>query len=181
MADLDRLDFRTWHEAPGWARDQLVGWVRGMVPDRDNENGCGPEGTGAWLEEKVAASRNSGLFQTFLGLFENEVMWTGSVVADDRGMRSVVEKMGCPVDGFFGLFNTHHDRRGRGLGWAGANAVDRHIAAFVGGAPLRIGLFTANPAAERHYRSLAFAQQASIRSPSSSKMVSFYLKAFGSN
>jgi hypothetical protein len=47
--------------------------------------------------------------------------------------------------------------RGRGIGWAGANHVARHV---WGGEhdwrDIRVGLFTTNPAAERHYTALGF-------------------------
>jgi hypothetical protein len=154
---IDSLSFYTWHEAPVCARSQLRKWVWEMRRARDGERGGPSGGAGSWLDEKVALSRPGSLFQTFLALHQNEVVWTGSVVQDDRGCSVKFAAMGYPVDAFFGLFNTRPDMRCRGIGWTGANYVSRYVwGGGHGWETVAVGLFTANPAAERHYIALGF-------------------------
>lgn len=154
--DSGMLKFAAWHEAPDWARSALRDWVWGMSRAIDGEEGGGREGAGSWLDEKIEISATDSIFQTFVGLYGNEVVWTGSVVHDDRGARNELSKLGVKPDAFFGLFNTKYGLRGRGIGWAGA----RHINHFIWGNkqshPITIALFTRNPAAERHYQALGF-------------------------
>jgi hypothetical protein len=175
--EWDDLTFRNWHTAPDWARRQLHDWVWGMQQARDGEAGDGPNGAGAWLDERIALSTPSSLFQTFIGYYCREVVWTGSVVEDDRGMKSRLAKMGYPVDAFFGLFNTRHDIRGRGIGWIGANRVNRHVGEFDRGIKnIVIALFTTNLAAERHYRALGFRLISDIYVPVFDKTERLYMK-----
>jgi hypothetical protein len=154
---VDELTFYNWHKAPPWARSQLRDWVWGMRRKDDGEWGGWPGGAGPWLDKKVALSRPGGLFQTFVAVYQHEVVWTGSVVQDDRNCRIRFEAMGGRVDAFFGLFNTRRDLRGRGIGWAGANYVSRHVwRVNRDWKNICVGLFTTNPAAERHYVALGF-------------------------
>jgi GNAT superfamily N-acetyltransferase len=153
----DDLTFYNWHEAPPWARSRLRSWVWGMQPVRDGESGGQPGGAGSWLDEKIALSSPGSLFQTFMAAYQEEVVWTGSVVKDDRDCRGGFEAMGYPVDAFFGLFNTRKDLRGRGIGWAGANYANRYVwETDRGWKKICVGLFTANAVAERHYAALGF-------------------------
>jgi hypothetical protein len=147
------LAFYNWHDADTRLRAQLRDWLSGMQPVRDGEQGSGPDGARNWFEAKIAVSYPGGLFQSFLGVYRNDVAWTGSVVEDDRGARDQLPRMGYAVQAFFGLFNTRHDLRGCGIGWAGACHVTRYVSRQ--GDP-SVALFTANPAALRHYDALGF-------------------------
>jgi hypothetical protein len=153
----DDLTFYNWHEAPAWARSQLRSWVWGMQPVHDGESGDQALGAGAWLDEKIALSSPGCFFQTFMAVYREEVVWTGSVVEDDRDCKIEFAAIGHPVDAFFGLFHTRNDLRGRGIGWAGANYVNRYVCETDrAGKNIRVGLFTTNAAAERHYAALDF-------------------------
>jgi hypothetical protein len=156
------LAFYHWHDADARRRAQLRDWLSGMQPVRDGEQGSGPDGARVWFDAKIVVSDPGGLFQSFLGEYRNEVVWTGSVVADDRGARNQLTGMGYAVEAFFGLFNTRHDLRGRGIGWSGACHVARHVSEQ--GNP-SVALFTANPAAERHYEALGFRRVGAIAIP----------------
>jgi hypothetical protein len=144
-----------------------------MEPTRDGEMGAGPAGAGAWLDEKIALSLPGGLFQTFLATYGEEVVWTGSVVEDDRGVRSQLDAMGHSVDALFGLFNTRYDLRCRGIGWAGANYVSRYVSERGGPS---IALFTANPVAERHYKALGFECIGDIEIPAFAEAERLYIR-----
>ena len=147
------LVFCTWHQADERIRAQLRQWVWTMRRARDREDGAGPDGASAWLDGKLAVSSSDSLYQTFIALYRDDVVWTGSVVSDDRGLQQQFAQLGYQVAAFFGLFNTRHDLRGRGVGWAGARYVNDFVVRH--GNPT-LGLITGNPAAERHYVALGF-------------------------
>jgi hypothetical protein len=169
----NELSFVSWYEAPLWARRLLRAWVWGMEPARDGEMGPGTDGAGAWLDEKVTLSGPGRLFQTFLAIHAEQVVWTGSVVEDDRGVRGQLAEMGHPVDAVFGLFNTRYDLRGRGIGWTGANYVNKYV--LERGGP-SIALFTRNPAAERHYKALSFECIGDIEIPAFGAIERLYIR-----
>jgi len=178
----DDLSFVTWHESPGWARTQLRDWVGGMKPRRDGELGGTPWGALQWVDKKIALSVAGGLFQTFLALHGEEVVWTGSVVQDDRGVKARLRDKGLAVDAFYGLFNTRYTLRGLGIGWAGANHVNNYVQHWVNSSKtnLTVALFTANEAAERHYRSVGFTFFKKIFMPDFSVFERVYVKTYSS-
>lgn len=174
------VTYYTWHEAPTWVRSQLRDWVGSMQWARDGEKGDGPDGAGAWLDEKVGLSSTGSLFQTFIGIHKAEVVWTGSVIEDDRGVKEQLAGLGYPVNAFFGLFNTRHDLRGHGIGWTGANHIDKHVRMRAASAKkdVRIALFTVNPAAERHYKTLGFQLVGDIYIPAFDAIERAYVKNY---
>ena len=178
----EQIKFVAWHEAPDSAKLELRRWVGGLLPWRDGEYGGGPFGALRWLDQKIALSSPGGLFQTFIGLLEDEVVWTGSVVEDDRGVKARLASNGLNVDGFLGLFNTRTALRGRGIGWAGVNHVNNHVQLESNRSQrsLAIALFTENDAAERHYRSLGFVYLKKMFVPSFSLFERVYLKKYAS-
>jgi len=150
-----------------------------MESARDGEKGDGPDGAEAWLAEKLGLLTRGGLFQTFFAVYGGEVVWTGSVVEDDRGVKAQLAGLGYPVDAFFGLFNTRHDLRGRGIGWTGANHVDRHVHEWTASAKdVRGALFTVEPAAERHYVALGFHLVGDIYIPAFDAIERAYVKDY---
>ena len=153
-------------------RGKLLNWVSNMRQERDGEEGAGPDGAGEWLEQQMQLAERNGLFQTFVGLIDDEIVWTGSVVPDDRGARKQLQEAGIKVETFFGLFNTRVELRGRGIGWAGANYAMEHI--YKNGSPV-VGLFTTNKAAERHYLALGFKQHGLIFLPGLQKWSAFFI------
>ena len=173
-----RLRIRNWHEASNHERRQLIHWVRAMEMHPDGEEGRGQDGAAAWLEEKLTL-QDEGLYQTFLGIVDDEIVWTGSVVSDDRGARSKAAAEGHPVAGFFGLFNTRYNLRGRGIGWSGCRFVDEHVSFCTKAlGPLMIGLLTANPTAERHYLSVGYKFRFASIDYTHSKQIRFYSKLY---
>jgi len=153
-----------------------------MKPRRDGELGGGPWGALKWLDGKIALSTPEGLFQTFLALHGENVVWTGSIVEDDRGVKARLSAKGLLVDGFFGLFNTRHTLRGCGIGWSGVNYVNHYVQSWVDRtkSDLTVALFTANPDAERHYRSLGFEFSRKIVIPGLTLVERVYLKTYRS-
>jgi len=150
------MDIRIYAQCTAEQQEQLSQWVLHMEMERDGELGPTDKGAHAWLLQKLALC--DGPFQTFAGFQDGRVCWTGSVIKDDRGIRAQLEELNFPIDGMLGLFNTRHDLRGIGIGWEGFQHVDRFLQGYVNssGKALRIGLFTNNPGAKRHYTAVGY-------------------------
>ena len=169
--------FCSWHNATEPMRRGLLNWVRNMQPERDGEQGDGLNGARAWLDEKISCSTPGGLYQTFIGTIDGEVVWTGSVVGDDRDMRTQIARPGIHIDAFFGLFNSRSDMGGRGIGWAGAQYVTQQVwEGEYSDKKISVALFTTNVAAERHYKSLGFGYVDTIPVPGLAQPKRLYIR-----
>jgi len=164
--NTDELEQLTYLACDATTREQFEAWIGGMTMERDGEHGQdrteGVEtipGYLSWIRDhnKSAAFVAGGLFQTFIwrNKLTNEIVATGTIAPDDRGVKEQYELGG---DGLWGGVNVRFDLRGRGIGKFACAAIDEQIRSFAvaDGQTKLFHLFTGNPVAEHIYQSLGF-------------------------
>ncbi len=159
----EEIEIVTFNGCSAKIREDFQAWVLSMTHDLDRETGDGPDGALEWVKMHNARFTTDGVHQTYILVYRptNQVVATGSIVADDRDVAKTYQ---IPGEGFWGFHNVHRELRGRGLGKICTTYRDRICQAYADrlGQPAIFNAFTANPTSVGILTNLGFTWQREI-------------------